>query len=417
VIFRDTQKTPDLPFSAMDSTVPEDLWTYLEEARAKGYDNLAIPHNGNLSNGRMFQLVDSYGRPIDKAYAKRRNENEPLFEIMQLKGTSETHPDFSEYDEFADFELLPYSLHSWKKVQQQKTGYVREAYKFGLRFQQTIGANPFKFGLQAGGDDHSTTHTWEEFNYHGGHASLDSSPLARLSGTIPLQGAAKHINLKVSAAGITGVWAEENTRDGIFDALKSKEAFATSGVRIKARFFGGWHYSEKTLKQENWSRVAYKQGVPMGGDLIANPNKASRTPKFIVHALRDPNSAPLQRIQIIKGWTEKGEMMEAIYDVVCSDNLKPDPETHRCPDNGAKVDLSNCEISKDKGNVELSAVWEDKNFNSALPAFYYVRVLENPVCRWSTRDSIKTNSPISEDVAATIQERAWTSPIWYTPTN
>lgn len=417
VIFKNSKRVPEQPFSAMDSTIPEDLWTYLEGERAKGNDNIAISHNGNMSNGRMFQLVDSYGAPITKAYAQRRNENEPLFEIMQLKGVSETHPSFAEEDEFADFELLPYSLHTWQRIEQQKTGYAREAYKFGLRFQQTIGANPFKFGLQAGGDDHGTAHTWEEFNYHGGHASLDNSPEKRLNGTIPLPGAEKNLNVRLSAGGITGVWAEENTRASIFAAFRRKETFASSGVRIKPRFFASWYFDEHLMAQKNWLSTAYKQGVPMGGDLVLNPSKAAKNtaPHFVVYAVRDPNSAALQRIQIIKGWTKGGEMYEHIYDVACSDNLQPDPETHRCPDNGASVNLKTCSITKNKGNTELSAIWRDPAFDKKLPAFYYVRVIENPVCRWSTRDANQLGVQPLAVVPATIQERVWTSPIWYTP--
>ncbi|MCH2185065.1 DUF3604 domain-containing protein, partial [Myxococcota bacterium] len=350
-------------------------------------------------------------------YAVRRMQNEPLFEMMQLKGTSETTPSFAPEDEFADFELLPYSLHTWQRIEQQKTSYVREAYKSGLRFQQTIGANPFKFGLEGGGDDHGSTHTWEEFNYHGGHAGLDATAKDRMTGTIPLQGAAKNVNARLSAGGITGVWAEENGRAAIFDAMRRKETFASSGVKIVPRFFAGWGYPEDLTAQKNWVQKAYAQGVPMGGDLRPEESAAAGTmaPTFAVAALRDPNSAPLQRIQIIKGWTKDGEMMEKVFDVACSDKGEVDPKTHRCPDNGASVDLKTCAISDDKGAAELSTTWKDPDFDPAVPAFYYVRVLENPVCRWSTRDAIAVGMPPLEVVAASIQERVWTSPIWYTP--
>jgi hypothetical protein len=418
VIFRDTSKVPDLPFSSMDSTKPEDLWSYLEVQRAAGNDNLAISHNGNLSNGRMFRLVDSWGAPITAEYARRRMENEPLFEIMQLKGVSETYPSFAPEDEFANFELLPISLHTWQRVEQQQTSYAREAYKFGLRFQQTIGANPFKFGLEGGGDDHGTAHTWEEFNYHGGHATLDDNAKERMTQTMPLPGAEPLVLAQLGAGGITGVWAEENTRDAIFDAMRRKETFGSSGVLIKPRFFAGWDYPADLVTKRDWVKLAYAGGVPMGGDLSLDPvgtPKATK-PKFVVQALRDPNSAPLQRIQIIKGWTKNGEMMEKIYDVACSDGGKPDPKTHRCPDNGATVDIKTCEISADKGDSELAASWSDPDFDMTVPAFYYVRVLENPVCRWSTRDAIALGMAPLDVVPTTIQERVWTSPIWYTPT-
>ena len=416
VIFRGT-KVAELPFSAMDSAKPEHLWTYLEEWRAKGADNLAISHNGNLSDGRMFALVDSWGAPLDAAYAARRNLNEPLHEAMQLKGASMTHPSFSPNDEWANFEILPVSLHTWQRVEQQRTGYVREAYKFGLQMQQSSGFNPFKFGLEGGGDDHGSAHTWEEFNYHGGHAGLDATPKDRLTGTVPLPGAEPLVMAQLSAGGITGVWAESNSRDAIFDALRRKETFGSSGVRIKGRFFASFDFPDKLTSQKDWVKTAYATGVPMGGDLTLDPGATpgATAPIFAVHALRDPNSAPLQRIQIIKGWTKGGEMYDKVFDVACSDGGKVDPKTHRCPDNGATVDIKTCEISKGKGDAELAATWSDPEFDMTVPAFYYVRVLENPVCRWSTRDANRLGVKPLDIVPTTIQERIWTSPIWYTP--
>ncbi len=419
VIFRDSKKVPEMPFSATDSVKPEDLWTFLEGQRAKGNDNLAISHNGNLSNGRMFAPVDSYGAPITAAYAKRRMENEPLFEIQQLKGTSETTSSFAPKDEFADFELWPFSLHTMKRMEQQKYSYAREGYKQGLRFQQTIGANPFKFGLEGGGDDHGSAHTFEEFNYHGGHALIDVTAKARLTKTMPLPGSAPLMLAQLTAGGTTGVWAEENTRESIFDAMRRKETFGSSGVRIKPRFFASWDYPADLLEQKNWVKTAYAKGVPMGGDLNGDPGGMphAQVPTFAFHATRDPNSAPLQRIQIIKGWTKNGEMYEKIYDVACSDGLKPDPKTNRCPANGAKVDLKTCKVSADKGDAQLGAMWTDPAFDRTVPAFYYVRVLENPVCRWSTHDANKLGMKPLDVVPATIQERVWTSPIWYTPSD
>jgi len=416
VIFRG-EKVADLPFSAIDSAKPEHLWTYLENWRAKGADNLAISHNGNLSDGRMFELVDSWGAPLDAAYAKRRNENEPLHEAIQVKGSSMTHPSFSPNDEWANFELWPFSLHTFKRTEQQRTGYVREAYKFGLQSQQSSGFNPFKFGLEGGGDDHGSAHTFEEFNYHGSHAGLDDTPKKRLKNTLPLPGAAPLALAQLSAAGITGVWAESNTRGPIFDALRRKETFGSSGVRIAGRFFASFNYPKDLVSQKDWVKTAYAKGVPMGGDLTLDPGATpkSTVPTFAVHAVRDPNSAPLQRIQIIKGWTKDGEMHDKVFDVACSDGGKVDPKTHRCPDNGATVDIKTCEISKDKGDAELAATWTDPEFDMTVPAFYYVRVLENPVCRWTTRDANRLGVKPLDVVPATIQERIWTSPIWYTP--
>jgi hypothetical protein len=262
-----------------------------------------------------------------------------------------------------------------------------------------------------------SSRTPEEFNYHGGHAGLDATPKERLNDTIPLKGATPLILAQLSAGGITGVWAEENTRDSIFDAMRRKETFGSSGVRIKPRFFASFNYPKDLLKQKDWVKVAYGAGVPMGGDLTLDPRATpkSTVPSFAVHALRDPHSAPLQRIQIIKGWTKNGELYDKVFDVACSDKGKVDPKTHRCPDNGAKVDIKTCEISKDKGDAELAATWTDPEFDMTVPAFYYVRVLENPVCRWSTRDANALGVQPLAVVPATIQERVWTTPIWYTP--
>ena len=257
----------------------------------------------------------------------------------------------------------------------------------------------------------------EEFNYHGGHATLDSTAEDRMNGKIPLPGAAKNSNARLSAGGITGVWAEENVRAAIFGAMRREETFASSRVKITPRFFAGWDYLLHLTSQANWVQKAYAQGVPMGGDLVpVSPATVDPVaPTFAVAALRDPNSAPLQRIQIIKGWTKDGEMMEKVYDVACSDQGEVDSKTPRCPDNGATVDPRTCAISKDKGDAELAATWKDPEFDPAVPAFYYVRVLENPVCRWSTRDAIALGVPPLDVVAPFIQERVWTSPIWYTP--
>jgi len=210
------------------------------------------------------------------------------------------------------------------------------------------------------------------------------------------------------------VWAEENSREAIFAALKRKEVFATSGTRVKVRFFGGWNYPTALNKDQNWIKKSYDGGVPMGGDLPAKPTSA-KAPKFLIWAVKDPDSAPLQRLQIVKGWVENGESQEQIFDVACADKLTPDPKTQRCPDNGATVNLNDCSIAKDKGAIELSRVWTDPTIKAQQRAFYYARVIENPVCRWSTWDAIRNHLDLSKQVPATIQERAWSSPIWYTP--
>lgn len=409
VIFRGS-KVPPKPFSIFDSLKPEDLWTFLENARKDGSEVLAIPHNANVSNGLMYDVVDSSGQPIDRAYAQRRMANEPVNELAQAKGQSETHPGLSPNDELANFELYEHLLVT-DRLGKVDGSYVRQGYRRGLELEEKVGANPYKFGVIGSSDYHSGISASEEFNFPGGHGPLDGTPQARLR---PEPTAAGEPAGRFSAAGLAGVWAEENTREAIFDALKRKEVFATSGTRVKVRFFGGWNYAATLNIDKDWIKEGYEGGAAMGGDLPAKPANAI-APKFLVWAMKDPDSAPLQRVQIIKGWLENGESKETIFDVACADGLKPDAKTHRCPDNGATVNLSDCSIAKDKGAVELSAVWTDPAFKAGQRAFYYARVVENPVCRWSTWDAIRNQLEIPKHVAATIQERAWSSPIWYTP--
>jgi len=409
VIFRGA-KVPLQPFSSLDSMKPEDLWTYLENTRKSGSEVLAIPHNANVSNGLMYALVDSDGKPIDHAYAQRRMANEPVNEIVQAKGQSETYPGLSPNDELANFELYEHLLVT-DRLGKVDGSYVRQAYRRGLELEEKIGANPYKFGVIGSTDYHSGASSAEEFNFPGGHGPLDSTPQARLR---PEPTAAGEPAGRFSAGGIAGVWSEENTREAIFAALKRKEVFATSGTRVQVRFFGGWNYPDTLTGDQDWIKKSYDGGVHMGGDLPAKPATGAG-PKFVVWAVKDPDSAPLQRIQIIKGWVENGESKEQIFDVACSGKLKPDAKTHRCPDNGATVNLSDCSIAKDKGAVELRTVWTDPTFNATHRAFYYVRVIENPTCRWSTWDAIRNKLELPKHVPTTLQERAWSSPIWYTP--
>ncbi|MBI3798402.1 MAG: DUF3604 domain-containing protein, partial [Deltaproteobacteria bacterium] len=315
-------------------------------------------------------------------------------------------------DEFANFELYEHLLGT-DRLGKLDGSYARQAYRRGLELEEKIGTNPYKFGVIGSTDFHSGASSSEESNYPGGHGILDATPQARLR---PEPNAAGEPAGRFSAAGLAGVWAEANTREAIFDALKRKEVFATSGTRVKVRLFGGWGYAGTLNQDKEWIKRAYAGGVPMGGDLPAKPANA-KAPKFLLWALKDPDSAPLQRIQIVKGWMENGASQEQIFDAVCSDKLKPDPKTQRCPDNGATVNLSDCSIAKDKGAVELHTVWTDPTFASGQRAFYYARVLENPVCRWTTWDALRNKLDLPTHVPATIQERAWSSPIWYTPTN
>ncbi len=400
---------PDIPFSSLDSDHPEDLWDWMNTQRKAGMELLAISHNANLSDGVMFPLeVDSKGRPIDAAWAQQRVNNEPLTEIHQLKGTSETHPLLSPNDEFADYELLSTLLGGPDRAPKVHGSFIREAWQNGLAIQDSRGYNPYKMGVVGASDSHNTASGYSQSDYFGGHGSFDSTPEARLSGK-------KEVGLTaglLSTAGLGGVWAEENTREAIFAAMQRKETFGTSGVRIKVRLFGGWDFRPDVLNQKDWVKAGYAKGVPMGGDL---PKKAGKDPTFLLWAVKDPDDANLDRIQVIKGWTKCGQIFEKVYDVAWSGTRKPDPGTGKIPDVGNTVDIKNATYTNSIGAVELKAVWRDPDFDASLHAFYYVRVLQIPTPRWSTYDAKKLGVPPPNFAPPTVQERAWTSPIWYSP--
>ena len=406
VIFGGTT-VPEMPISAMDSQRPEDLWTYVEQARSKGSDVIAIPHNANISNGLMFQLEDSDGKPFTREYAQRKLDMEPLHEIIQLKGASETAPSLAPNDEFANFEIYMFQLGTGKQLPEHPTSFIREAYKSGLALAETLGVNPFKFGIVSGSDSHDGTAAPEENNFNGGHGAFDKDPTARLVTKDPLAD-----KTKWSAAGLTSVWAEENTRESIFAALKRKETYGTSGTFIRVRFFGGWNYPTNLTESSDWIKTAYDEGVPMGSNL-AQPGD-SKAPTFAVFAMKDPKSGNLDRIQIIKGWLDaQGKTHEKIYDVALSDGRAVDTKTGRSPAVGNTVDLTTASYTNDIGDAQLAAVWTDPDFDVTLSAFYYARVIEIPTPRWTTFDAVKLGIEAPEP--ATLQERAWTSPIWYMP--
>ncbi len=430
VIFRDADKLPALPFSRFHSQNPEGLWDWMDTLRAQGIEALAIPHNSNGSNGQMFKMVDWAGDPLDDDYAAQRIRNEPLAEVTQIKGTSETHPVLSDTDEWADFELMPYRVGTMLPSQPSGS-YAREALLNGLTLQDRGIVNAYQFGFVGASDNHTAAAPIEEDSYFGKVGILDSR--SDLRGAVPLtpdvaQLIADAGRLRVeeidgrpyatggyetwSASGLAGVWAEENTRDALYRAFRRKETFATSGPRLKVRLFGGYGFDESMLTQADMLTQAYSSGVSMGGDLLA---RDGGVPTFIVWAMRDPASAPLQRLQIIKGWTIEGEHHEQVYDVACSDGGLVDPSTHRCSDNGASVDLSDCSITTGVGAGELKTVWRDPDFSPGFRAFYYARALENPTCRWSTWDAVRAAVPPRSDLKSTLQERVWSSPIWYVP--
>ncbi len=411
IIFRGS-KVPPAVYSAFDSPDPELLWTYLENARKTGDDVIAIPHNGNASNGLMFDTKTLTGKPITRDYAERRMANEPLVEIAQGKGQSETHPLLSPNDEFARFELWETLVGSPARANFKTGSYVRQAYGVGQELQEKIGANPFKYGVEAATDFHSGISSTEEDNYPGSHGNQDNDPKLVLSQRESIGGEPP---ITVGVEGLTGAWAEENTRESIFAAFKRKETFGTSGNRIQVRFFGSWNYPADLIKQSNWVKAAYVGGVPMGSDLPAGASGA-KGPVFAVWALKDPRMGNLDRIQIIKVWTKNGNSHEKIFDVAWSGDRKPDPKTGKVPAVGNTVDLKTATFTNTIGATELSGVWTDPEFDPQSYATYYARVLEIPTPRWSTIWAVKYNLPLNDKMGNTIQERAWTSPIWYSPT-
>jgi len=432
VIFN-TDQAP-LPFSSAQSDRPEDLWTYLEKTRADGIDVIAIPHNGNVSGGLMYDWNNSDGRPIDEQYAQRRALNEPLTEIVQNKGQSDTIPALSPSDEFANFEIFDHLL-TWPNITSKPDGsYIRQAFGRGLVIQSKVGTNPYKYGVVAGADIHNGLDTSDENAFASGPFGIDPNTMLprgkdakraldmiATPALIDTDAVVNHApptlerNLIFSTPGVTGVWAEENSRNAIFAALKRKETFATSGTRIRVRMFGGWGFDPKMIEDGAWVAQAYAQGVPMGSDLPAMPVGAG-APRLILQAVKDPDGANLDRIQIIKLWLDGGTYKEKIFDVALSGNRHDDPRTGKAPTVGNTVDLKTGAYRNTIGAAVLTTVWQDPEFDPKRPAVYYARVLEIPTPRWSTLLAIRNKLPIPKKAPATIQERAWTSPIWFTPT-
>lgn len=440
VIFEGTEKLPGEPFSRFHSINPEDLWQWMDDLREVGVESLAIPHNSNGSNGQMFKLVDWAGDPLDEAYAQQRIRNEPIVEITQIKGTSETHPMLSSRDEFAAFEIMPYRI-ATNALSQVEGSYVREALLNGLVLEQQETTNPYQFGFIGSSDTHSGASQNKESDYvsklgllSGTAEQRGSVPQGGLSGELSYQ-AIRVLNkvqggvisrLKIDgdiytggatptfgASGLAAAWAEDNTRESLYSAFRRKEVFATSGPRMQIRFFAGYGFDESMLNDSDGIEQAYSKGVTMGGTL--SPNSSNEAPRFIVMASADTESAPLQRLQIIKGWVDADGTREAVIDVACAGGAAVNRETNRCPDNGAKVDISDCSINERTGVGQLSALWRDPDFKADQRAFYYARVIENPTCRWSTWDAIRANVTPRPDLPTTLQERAWSSPIHYVP--
>lgn len=417
VVYRDgADKVAKLPpFSGQDSLDPRELWKALARyEEATGGEVLAIAHNGNLSNGMMFPDRSVDGRPIDRAYAELRARWEPIYEVSQVKGDGESHPTLSPADEFADFENW-----DWDNIGRtaEKTDdmlpheYARSALKLGLAYDRKLGVNPFKFGMIASTDGHNTISTTEEDNFFGKFPESEPTPermTNAMAGDILWQ------NWRIVASGYAAVWAKENTREALFDAMKRREVYATTGSRIRVRFFGGWEYEADDVQSPSYLDTAYGSGVPMGGDLTRGPK--NEAPSFMVVASKDPDGANLDRIQIVKGWLERdGSLEEKVYDVVWSGDREIDAGTGKLPAVGSTVDVETATYTNAIGSADLATVWQDPDFDPKQRAFYYARVLEIPRPRWTTIDAAYFDVELPDEVPRAIQDRAYTSPIWYTP--
>jgi hypothetical protein len=411
VIYR-TNDTADIPFSSLDSNRPEDLWDFLHQQNQLGKVAMAIPHNSNFSRGNMYAPVDTEGKPLTAKYAEMRSRYEPISEILQIKGSSETHPLLSSEDEFADFELLGQSLFTDNSEASIKGSYLRDALRVGMEFSHSEGFNPFKYGVIGASDSHNASSPSDESNYTGKLPLLDGSAGLRTDEVLLLPDGINPVT-RWSSGGLAGVWAQENTRESLFDALQRKETFATSGPRISVRFFGGWHFSEKNLELADMVTQAYATGVPMGGELKSAPE--DKVPGFLVMASKDPEGANLDRVQIIKAWVDQqGVSHEKVYDIVAADGRIVDSTTGTLAPVGNTVDSSNATYQNTIGGSSVTTFWSDPDFNPATEAFYYVRVLEIPTPRWSTFDAVKLGTkPMQPE---SIQERAITSAVWYIPT-
>jgi hypothetical protein len=407
-----------LPFSALNGNDPEKLWAYMANYEATtGGQILAIPHNSNLSNGMMFAMDDMRGKALTADYARRRQRWEPIAEVTQIKGDSEAHPFLSPNDEFADFGKAGWDIgnldNSVGKTNAMLPGdYVREALKRGLLLQEKLGINPFKYGMIGSTDSHTGLSTADDKNFFGKFASTE--PRSDRATEVGTTGDARgRMGWHYMASGYAAVWAKENTRAAIFDAMMRKETYATTGPRMQVRFFGGWDFS-KSDWQRDWVAAGYRRGVPMGGDLKAQKGKA---PTFLVSALKDPMGANLDRVQIVKGWLDnKGNMQERVFDVVWSgNNTRKIGKNGKLTPVGDTVDLATASYKNSIGAAQLMTMWRDPSFDPKLKAFYYVRVLEIPTPRWPAYDALRFGVKMPDSVRMKDQERAYTSPIWYNP--
>jgi hypothetical protein len=418
VLYRDDASVAKqvLPYTVAESDNPEDLWRWLEAYENQtGGEILALAHNGNLSNGLMFPMLNpATGGRIDKDYALMRSRWEPLYEVTQIKGDGEAHPYLSTTDEFADYETWDRSNLGpvLKEPEMLQYEYAREALKNGLKLESSLGVNPYKFGMIGSTDSHTGLATADEDNFFGKHSGVEPGA-DRWKHKVGEFGSVKVFGWEMASSGYAAVWASENSRESIFDAMKRKEVYATTGSRISVRFFGGWDYESEDALARPMAAVGYDKGVPMGGDLTQAPE--NKSPSFLVSAHKDEMSGNLDRVQIIKGWLDaKGETHEKVYDVVWSGTRKID-STGNLPSVGSTVDVENATWRNSIGASELKTVWRDPDFNAEQNSFYYARVLEIPTPRWTAYDARRYGSQMDKNIAMQTVERAYTSPIWYTP--
>ncbi|MCB1677281.1 MAG: DUF3604 domain-containing protein [Halioglobus sp.] len=413
VLFKNAEHLPAAVLSSMDSNDPETLWRWMGEQRARGATLLAIPHNANASDGMMFSVQTMAGEPLSRAYVETRAANEPLYEITQIKGTSETHPVLSPNDEFAGFEQWDYTLSADSLRPTQRRGsFARQALLDGMALQAQGGGNPFHYGFIGDSDTHNAAASIEEFNYTGKFA-FETDPRHRLFGVQGQPDAQIQQVREFSSGGVAGVWARENTREAIYAAMQRRETFGTTGPRITLRFFGGWRFTAQDAASTDFVERGYAGGVPMGATLRGAVH--AEAPTFMVWAAKAPDSGNLDRIQIIKGWIDgHGTQHERVHDVVWSGAREVDAQG-RLPPVGNTVDVGKAAYTNAIGAPQLAAVWRDPGFDPAQHAFYYARVLEIPTPRWSTYDAAALGVDIPGGLPATLQERAFSSPIWYTP--
>ncbi len=403
-----------LPFSSLSDNRPEGLWNWLDKMSEKHNARfVAIPHNSNISLGRMFSDVKSDGTPIDDVYAQMRMKWEPVVEMIQVKGTSETHPSLSPEDPFAGFELYEKVMDFTRKVEGGtgvRGNYARDALRRGLEIEQTAGENPYKFGMIGSTDSHTGMSTAEEDNF-GGKYPIDGIP----SNKFDKQLTPNAFGVDMNAQGLAAIWADENTRDGVYDAFRRKEVYATSGPRIQLRFFGGWSFSDADARRADLAKVGYQKGIPMGGDLPPAP--ANKAPSFIIHAAKDPMGANIERIQVVKGWVDaSGQSNERVYDVVLSDERVAKGAQITSPIRST-VSVEHATYTNDVGAIQLSAKWTDPDFDASQNAFYYARVLEIKTPRHSVYDAVAMQRVHPDKYDVEIQERAYSSPIWYNSAN